>query len=82
MLKAHTQWTTIQCLYTTVNRERGRVFVWNPVTEEVVASLSTTCDGFSGAIFLPGDRVGVSASSTHHGGDMEIHTLDGKNPDV
>ena len=65
-------------LYATVNRERGRVSVWNPVTKEVVASLSTTCDGFSGAIFLPEDRVGVSASSTDHGGDVEIHTLDGK----
>jgi len=76
---AHTvDYNPVLGLYTTVNRERGRVFVWNPVTEEVVASLSTTCDGFSGAIFLPGDRVGVSASSTHHGGDMEIHTLDGK----
>ena len=65
-------------LYATVNRERGRVSVWNPVTEEVVASFSTTCDGLSRVIFLPGDRVGVSASTTHHGGDVEIHTFDGK----
>ena len=76
---AHTvDYNPVLGLYATVNRERGRAFVWNPVTEEVVASLYTTCDGFSGAIFLPGDRVGVSASSTHHGGDVEIHTLDGK----
>ncbi|XP_029185653.2 uncharacterized protein LOC114953548 [Acropora millepora] len=76
---AHTvDYNPVLGLYATVNRECGRVFVWNPVSEEVVASLSTTCDGFSGAIFLPGDRVGVSASETHHGGDVEIHTLDGK----
>ena len=76
---AHTvEYNAVLGLYATVNRERGRVSVWNPVIEEVVASLSTTCDGFSGAIFLPGDQVGVSASSTHHGGDVEIHTLGGK----
>lgn len=76
---AHTvDYNPVLGLYATVNRERGSVSVWNPVTEGVVASFSTTCDGFSGAIFLPGDRVGVSASTTHHGGDVEIHTLDGK----
>ena len=42
------------------------------MTEKVVASFSTTCDDFSG------DRVGLSASETHHGGDVEIHTLDDK----
>ncbi|XP_044163082.1 uncharacterized protein [Acropora muricata] len=76
---AHTvDYNPVLGLYATANRERGRVFVWNPVTEEVVASFSTTCDGFSEAIFLPGDRVGVSASEPNHGGDVEIHTLDGK----
>ena len=65
-------------LYAIVNRERVRVFVWNPAIEEVVASPSTTRDSFSGAIFLPGDRIAVSASETDHRGDGQIHTLDGK----
>ena len=76
---AHTvDYNPVSGLYATVNRDRGRVFVWNPVTEKVVSSISTTCDGFSEAIFLPGDRVGVSASTTHHGGSVEIYTLHGE----
>ena len=76
---SHTvDYNPVRGLYATVNRDRGRVFVWNPVTEEVVTSLSTTSDGFSGAIFLPGDRVGVSASEPNHGGNVKIYPLDGK----
>lgn len=76
---AHTvDYNPVLGLYATVNRERGRVFVWNPVTEEVVVSFSATSDGFSEAIFLPGDRVGVSASEPNHGGSVKIYPIDGK----
>ena len=76
---AHTvDYNPVLGLYATVNRDRGRVFVWNPVTEEVVVSFSTTSDGFSEAIFLPGDRVGVSASEPNHGGSVKIYSIDGK----
>ena len=63
-------------LCATDNRNRGRISVWNPVSKKVVASISTTCDGFSEAIFLPGDRIGVSASEANHGGSVEIYSID------
>ena len=68
----------VRGLYATANRDLGRVFVWHTVTKKVVASISTTCDGHSEAIFLPGDHVGVSACEANHGGSVNICTLRGK----
>ena len=39
-------------LHATASCYHRRVFIWKPVTEEVVASFSTTFDSFCGAIFF------------------------------
>jgi len=63
-------------LFATFNYDDYDVFVWNPVSGQVVAKFKDCLgEGPRDTLFLPGDRVGVSSSEAHHGGSVEIYTF-------
>ena len=62
-------------LYATIDYIDG-VSVWSPVSGKVTAECDLGPDGDLHMLFLPGDRIAISYSEVHHGGTVEIYSLD------
>lgn len=63
-------------LYVTFNNYFDGVSVWNPMSGKVVAELGGVGENFCDTLFVPGDRIVVSSSEAHHGGAVQVFSLD------
>ena len=62
-------------LYATIDYVDG-VSVWSPVSGKVTAECDLGADGDLHMLFLPGDHIAISYSEAHHGGTIEIYSLE------
>ena len=62
-------------LFVTMDFNEG-ISVWNHVSGEVMAECDLGSDGDLNMSLLPGNRVAVSYSEAHHGGSVEIYSLE------
>ena len=62
-------------LYATIDYKDG-ISVWSPVSGKAMAECDLGSDGNLHMLFLPGDRIAISYSEVHHGGTVEIYSLD------
>ena len=62
-------------LFVTMDFNEG-ISVWNHVSGEVMAECDLGPDGDLNMSLLPGNRVAVSCSEAHHGGSVEIYSLE------
>ena len=62
-------------LYATFNYD-GCVSVWNPMSGKVITEFRGFGENFLDMLFVPGNRIAVSSSEAHHGGDIQIFNLE------